>query len=161
MEQTGMARRVELIKLIPGSDFRIMRMMDLPELGIVVSDRQDSCFEGLILALPGKKSYELFRSPCGCCHWVNQFSGAYKKEKEILQVVIKAIRDECKEKGIKTILFNFGLARMEQDVDGLHLIDPSNNVGLTEEIKSQLRQTFSWLSIQNDHGEPLSAFYTK
>lgn len=163
LERIGVAKQIDVIELIPGSDLRIMRKKEFPELGILVSNRHNTCGEGLKLALRGKNGkHELFRAPCGCCNWAGQFSGAREQEQKIRDIAIKAIRDACAEKGVKTLLFHCWASTMKQDVDGLHLVDPYQNEPM-KEIDSQLRQAFGWLSFYETNGNiyPLSTLYMK
>ena len=107
---------IELIELDPQWDFLIMRSTTYPEVGVAVSNRSGSLGRGLRLALLWEKGYEQFTAPCGCCNW----SGSRDEEK----AARRQLREVCAANGITILLFHCWSNAMEQDVDGLRLLDP-------------------------------------
>jgi len=163
LKKIGLSNQVDLIEIFPGSDLRIMWRKEHPDLGILVSNRHNTCGKGLRLALHEKNGIESFRAPCGCCNWAGQFSGSREQEAEVRDGAVKAIRAACVEKGIKILIFHCWHSAMKQNVDGLKLVDPYQETGAMKDLEEKLRPAFGWLNVQDNEGNmfPFCSLYEK
>ncbi|MDF1496868.1 MAG: hypothetical protein P1P90_02300 [Patescibacteria group bacterium] len=116
----------------PHTNLIIISSSRYPELGILAYGEQKRGGEIKIL-LPGFiKGLEISK-PCGCCapHLIGSDDAWEDLElrQRLRRSFIAALRSCCKKNGVTTLIFqefDGDELWMEQDVDGLHLVDPNS-----------------------------------
>lgn len=143
--QPELAASLAFIQPDPDWGFLIMVSNAYPEVGIAVADRHKDGGPGLMLAVKSDGECAEFRAPCGSDGWHKKAWGADGRmhwlDKESRDESVALIRKACAEKGIRFLVLSDWRTEMEQDVDGLCLIDPYKG-GMKELDPMKFRAAF-------------------